>query len=55
MPFPAVTCISLNEEVVHGIGSRKLKEGDVVSIDTGRKVNGWCGDAAVTHRSGRST
>src|SRR5688572_22191046 len=36
VPFPAVTCISVNEEVVHGIpGPRKLKEGDVVSIDTG--------------------
>jgi methionyl aminopeptidase len=54
VPFPAVTCISLNEEVVHGIpGSRKLKEGDVVSIDTGCKVNGWCGDAAVTHPVGQ--
>jgi methionyl aminopeptidase len=49
VPFPAVTCISVNEEVVHGIpGPRKLKEGDIVSIDTGCKFNGWCGDAAVT-------
>jgi methionyl aminopeptidase len=49
-PFPAVTCISLNEEVVHGIPSprRKLAEGDIVSIDTGCKVAGWCGDAAFT-------
>ena len=48
-PFPAVTCISINREVVHGIpGRRKLVEGDVVSIDTGCKYNGWCGDAAVT-------
>ena len=54
MPFPAVTCISVNEEVVHGIpGPRKLKEGDVVSIDTGCKFNGWCGDSAVTVAVGK--
>ena len=54
VPFPAVTCISVNEEVVHGIpGPRKLLEGDVVSIDTGCKLNGWCGDAAVTRPVGR--
>ena len=51
VPFPAVTCISVNEEVVHGIpGPRKLVEGDIVSIDTGCKLNGWCGDAAATLR-----
>ncbi|MFK7766772.1 MAG: type I methionyl aminopeptidase [Mariniblastus sp.] len=51
--FPAETCISINEEVVHGIpGSRKLKEGDVVSLDTGCRIDGWCGDAAVTHAIG---
>lgn len=54
VPFPAVTCMSLNEEVVHGIpGPRKLVEGDILSIDTGCKLNGWCGDAAVTHAIGR--
>ncbi|PHR91866.1 MAG: type I methionyl aminopeptidase [Blastopirellula sp.] len=53
IPFPAVTCISVNEEVVHGIpGSRVLKEGDIVSLDTGCKIKGWCGDAAVTHAVG---
>jgi methionyl aminopeptidase len=54
-PFPAVTCISLNEEVVHGIPSlrRKLAEGDIVSIDTGCKVAGWCGDAAFTYPVGQ--
>ncbi len=53
VPFPAVTCISINEEVVHGIpGNRKLQTGDVVSIDTGCKLHGWCGDAAVTHAVG---
>lgn len=56
VPFPAVTCISVNEEVVHGIpGPRKLVEGDIVSIDTGCKWKGWCGDAAVTHAIGRVT
>lgn len=49
VPFPAVTCISVNEEVVHGIpGGRTLKEGDLVSIDTGCSLNGWCGDSAIT-------
>jgi methionyl aminopeptidase len=48
-PFPAVICASINEQVVHGIPNRRpLREGDIVSIDTGCKVNGWCGDAAVT-------
>ncbi len=50
VPFPAVTCISINEEVVHGIpGSRTLREGDIVSIDTGCRLGGWCGDAAATY------
>ena len=54
VPFPAVTCISVNEEVVHGIpGRRKLVEGDIVSVDTGCKVAGWCGDAAVTFPVGK--
>jgi len=54
VPFPASTCISINEQVVHGIpGSRRLKEGDIVSIDIGVKLNGWCGDAAVTRPVGK--
>jgi methionyl aminopeptidase len=49
VPFPAVTCISINEQVVHGIpGQRVIKEGDLVKIDTACKLNGWCADAAVT-------
>jgi methionyl aminopeptidase len=52
-PFPAVSCISVNEELVHGIpGSRELQDGDIVSIDTGCRIGGWCGDAAVTHPVG---
>jgi methionyl aminopeptidase len=54
IPFPAATCISVNEEVVHGIPSmRTLHEGDIVSIDTGCRLDGWCGDAAVTHGVGK--
>jgi methionyl aminopeptidase len=48
--FPATTCICVNDEVVHGIPSpeRRLREGDVVSIDCGAAVGGWHADAAVT-------
>jgi methionyl aminopeptidase len=47
--FPASMCISVNEEVVHGIpGPRKLKEGDIVSLDVGVLLDGYYGDAAVT-------
>ncbi len=47
--FPGNTCISVNQEVVHGIpGSRLLHEGDVVSIDCGIRLDGWCGDSAIT-------
>ncbi len=47
--FPATLCISINEEVVHGIpGQRKLKEGDIVSLDVGVNLNGYFGDAAIT-------
>jgi methionyl aminopeptidase len=53
-PFPAVVCASVNEQVVHGIPNRRpLKEGDIVSIDTGCRYNGWCGDAAVTLAIGK--
>lgn len=49
VPFPAVTCISLNEQVVHGIpGQRVIQEGDLVKIDTACKLNGWCADRAIT-------
>jgi len=47
--YPAHVCISVNEEVVHGIpGSRVLADGDVVSFDCGAVVDGWHGDAAFT-------
>ena len=48
-PFPGTICISVNEEVVHGIpGGRVLQDGDIVSVDTGAKIDGWCGDSALT-------
>jgi methionyl aminopeptidase len=47
--FPSSICISVNDQVVHGIPSgRKLKEGDIVSIDIGVFYNGYHGDAAIT-------
>ncbi len=47
--FPATLCISINEEVVHGIpGQRQLKQGDIVSLDVGVNFVGYFGDAAIT-------
>lgn len=47
--FPAHICVSVNDEVVHGIpGSRVIADGDVVSVDCGAIVEGWHGDAALT-------
>jgi methionyl aminopeptidase len=49
VPFPAVTCLSVNEQVVHGIPSnRELKDGDLLKVDTACKLNGWCADRAIT-------
>ncbi len=51
--FPNATCISINEQVVHGIPSnRKLKEGDIVSIDIGACYKGYHGDSAWTYKVG---
>lgn len=48
-PFPGAICASVNDVVVHGIpGSQVLAEGDLVSLDCGARVEGWCGDAAIT-------
>ncbi len=53
VPFPAATCVSVNEAVVHGMpGSRRLREGDIVSLDIGVRLDGWCADAAVTYAVG---
>jgi methionyl aminopeptidase len=48
-PFPAALCTSVNEELVHGIpGDRVLKEGDILSVDCGVRLAGYCGDSAIT-------
>jgi len=55
-PFPASICSSVNEEIVHGIPSeRRLVEGDIVSVDCGVRLNGYCGDSASTFAVGRAS
>ena len=53
--FPGSACISLNDTVIHGIPSRNevIRPGDIVSIDTGAKVDGFNGDNACTYAVGR--
>ncbi len=52
--FPGNLCVSLNETVVHGIADdTRLKEGDIVGIDCGVELDGWCGDSATTVMVGR--
>jgi methionyl aminopeptidase len=55
--FPASICTSVNDEVVHGIPSKRrvLEEGDIVSIDCGAIIDGWHGDAALTVAVGQTT
>ncbi len=55
--YPATACISINNEVIHGIptASRKLKAGDIVSVDLGAKFNGYHGDNAATFACGDIT
>jgi methionyl aminopeptidase len=53
-PYPAVICASVNDAVVHGIPtSYRLTDGDLVSIDCGAHLDGWCGDAAISFTVGR--
>ena len=53
--FPASACISIDEEVVHGIpGKREIKEGDIVSVDVGSIVEGFHGDSARTYAVGQT-
>lgn len=53
-PYPAWTCISVNEEIVHGIpGRRVIREGDIVTIDCCAELNGWLADSARTFAVGR--
>lgn len=56
-PFPSTLCVSVNEEIVHGLGDRKvkLKKGDVVGLDIGCWFEGLCTDMAVTVGVGRIT
>jgi len=52
-PYPGNICVSINEELVHGIpGPRVIAEGDIVTVDVGVEKDGWCGDAARTFAVG---
>ena len=52
--FPGSVCISVNDEIIHGIpGDRRLEEGDIVSIDVGAYIGGYHGDCAATFPCGR--
>jgi len=54
--FPKSLCISINDEVIHGIpGSRVIKEGDIVSVDVGARIDGYTGDCAGTYPAGKVT
>ncbi len=55
IPFPGAICASINEQVVHGIPSEnaKLRNGDILSVDFGIRLDGYCADAAVTIAIGR--
>jgi len=49
VPYPGSTCLSVNEQVVHGLpGPRLLAEGDLLKVDTACRLDGWCADAAIT-------
>jgi methionyl aminopeptidase len=55
-PYPATINASINDELVHGVpGGRRLREGDIVSLDCGCTLKGWVGDSAVTLPVGRIT
>ena len=52
--YPASACISVNDEVIHGIpGKRVLREGDIVSVDVGAYIGGYHGDCAATYACGK--
>jgi len=51
--FPAVCCVSVNDAIIHGLpGRQRLEDGDLVSIDCGARLDGWCADAAITVSAG---
>ncbi|MDZ7780412.1 MAG: type I methionyl aminopeptidase [Gemmatimonadota bacterium] len=54
--FPGTVCISINEEIVHGIASadRVLEDGDIVSVDVGVRLDGWCSDSGWTFAVGEA-
>ena len=55
-PFPGTICASVNDEICHGLPDKRvLSEGDIVGIDIGLKVKGFCGDACVTYAVGTVT
>ncbi len=52
-PFPGTICASVNEEICHGLPDRRrLHEGDIIGVDIGVRLDGWCGDACVTYPVG---
>ncbi len=52
--FPGSACISVNDEIIHGIpGKRRIKEGDIVSVDVGAYIGGFHGDCAGTYTAGK--
>lgn len=52
-PFPGTICASINEEICHGLpNSRRLSDGDIIGIDIGLRLDGWCGDACITFAVG---
>lgn len=52
-PYPTATCISVNEQVIHGVpGSYVIKDGDIVSVDIGTELSGYFGDAAYSYLVG---
>jgi methionyl aminopeptidase len=54
--YPAATCISVNDEIVHGIpGDRRLQPGDIVTVDVAAELDGYIADAAVTVVAGKAT
>lgn len=54
-PFPATICAAVNDVICHGIPSsrERLKEGDIIGVDIGLRLNGWIGDACVTYPVGK--
>lgn len=53
MPFPGTICASVNDAVVHGIpGTQRLRDGDLLGVDCGARLDGWCGDSAITFTVG---